>query len=712
MTMWWNCDAIFCGFWNNESNSFLYRGTLTLPTQWGLILVGFFTLFLKISSGYFWSSIKFGLHQANASGKPQNDLHHQVQLVLRNAESESSVISQIAKVLWVHRADKAKAFGKSVGLIAFAGLYALGFALMSGLSSRLIAAPDSSVLNVSKNCGWFQEPSFGNSSSIGGGIFDSANAISVMARNVVRRSASYSRSCYGHFGDKATSCETFVRQTLPYTLSKNLPCPFSEGACNGSTMSLDTGYLRSDTHLGINTRPHNALFIRKALTCVPIAGEKYTDGWRQMSPTAATAQGLPLTALQKGYSFGQTKGSFGSVNSFNYTITLDDVHWKFGKQPYGLKWNNAILDLPPIPAWFSFTPIPDLQSPAADMMMIGLTNRNDFASAVNDPWFAAENCSIVPDALVASTCRAENPISFLSCQEQYQFCRPDPKSPSSKTPNPDSCTALTGLFRLYPDIFLAKGSYWNGTMLDNLNPAQSALYKLLGKILSSSQLHFQLGYVGLENLIAQDSAWDGGFGFSLSASLPPDQWETEVINWMNVSLSNTQRGAITFSRPSDFDIGLGSGTSLRYMEAPTEPALRSLCDQVKVRSTTHTSFSVAAMGIIIALGLLCIVADFFVVRSLTAAVQRRMKRGLHGRREWASGSAFQLQRMAAEGRGVRPWSGVEEDVPKLEDPGRLFDLTEGELSVVTKSGSDSDQSKSGVQHRALNKQPTHQEEEV
>lgn len=301
-------------------------------------MVGFFTLFIKLSSGYLWSTITFAIHQANASGKPRDDANHQLQLVLRNTESETTLISQLTKIMWVHRSRRVKVYGKAIGLVLLAGLYTLVFAFASGLSSRIIAAHDSSVLSVSNNCGWFQEPTLGTSSSIsGGGMFESANAISVMARNVFRRSASYSRSCYGRFGDNSTACEGYIRPTLPYTVSRGLPCPFSDNACNGTAISLDTGHLRSDTHLGINTRPQDALSVRKVFTCVPLAGERYTNGWQQIPPALAAAQGLPSTAQLKGYSFGPTKSIFGSFNALNYTATMDDIHWKFGKQPYSLK---------------------------------------------------------------------------------------------------------------------------------------------------------------------------------------------------------------------------------------------------------------------------------------------------------------------------------------------------------------------------------------
>jgi hypothetical protein len=369
------------------------------------------------------------------------------------------------------------------------------------------------------------------------------------------------------------------------------------------------------------------------------------------------------------------------------------------------RWTNAILNLPPIPAWFPFTPIVDVQNTTADTTIIGLTNRNDFGTAIKDPWFTADNCTAAPGALVPTTCRASNPLSFLGCQEQYQFCKEDPLSSVSSS-NSKSCTPLTGLYVLFPDVFLAKGLRWNGTTLSNLNPTQSALYYFLAKILSSSQLHFQLGFIGHENLIAQDSLWDGGFGFSLSANLPTNHWETEVMNWMNVSLSNTQRGTVTYSRPSEFDVG-GGVSSLQYMEHPQETELRNLCDKVKLRSATHTSFSVLAMAVTITAGILCILSNF-VLRKMVSCLQHRTGQGLYKSQEWIDSSAFQLQRMAAEGRGIGPWKGKEEDVPQLIERGHLFSLAESrQYENIERNVEQVDKNKSGIRYRALSKEITH-----
>lgn len=364
------------------------------------------------------------------------------------------------------------------------------------------------------------------------------------------------------------------------------------------------------------------------------------------------------------------------------------------------RWTNDILDLPPIPAWFPFTPIPDVQNTTGDTIIIGLTNRNDFASPIADPWFAAENCSTVSGSLISTTCRAANPLSFLGCQEQYQFCKTETGFTA------DSCTPLTGLYRLFPEVFLAKGSPWNGTMLANMNPTQSALYYFLAKVLSSSQLHFQLGFIGHENLVAQDSLWDGGFGFSLSANLPSNQWETEVMNWMNVSLSNSQRGTVTYSRPSEFDIG-GGVSSLEYMEHPQETELRRLCEQVKVRSATHTSFSVLAMAVTIALGVLFILSDF-VARRVVFFFQRRTGHGNDKHQQWTDSSAFQLQRMAAEGAGIGPWRGTKDDVPTLVNSRLLFSLTGQQRTRDIDEVSDRVSLEvAGIRYRALDKGVTH-----
>ncbi|KAH6620540.1 hypothetical protein C7974DRAFT_378566 [Boeremia exigua] len=672
MVMWWECDAVYCGFWNNEGNSFVHRGTLTLPNQWGLILGSFFTFFIAVASSYLWGTISFTIHQLNASSSPQDDSYHQLQVILRNTESQGSFMNQLSRLVWVHRDSRTKSYTKSIILILFAAVFQLGLSIAGVFSTRIVAAPDTSVLSVSSHCGWFEELTVKNSSAInfldyfsvsGIEFHEYVNAATVMMRTVLRKNAAYSRSCYERSGDNSTVCGNLVRPTLPYTITRDVACPFEQRACNGAGFSLDTGLLRSDTDLGLNTRPEDALSIRKVLTCAPLAGENYTVGWQPLPPEIAANMDLPGGTQVKSYEFGSYLKDTSGTNS---TFVVDELDWKRGKQPYGIGLANSILDLPYNPVYVQFTPIPDILNTSADFTVVELTNRMDYAVALEDPWFRADNCTETPGQLPPVLCTASNPASFLGCQEQYQFCKPGPTPPE-----PESCTPLTGLFKLFPDLFLNQGALWNGTSLPNLTPAQTAVHYLLGKTLASSQLHWQLVFIGHENLIAQDFLWDGGFGFDMSATLPPNQWHTEVMNWMNTSLATIQRGIPAYARHSPHD--LGSPDALARITAPADAALQSLCTKVRVHSAAHTSFSLVAMAAVLVAGAACILSDL-VAHKLFGCVQRRSGHGVYKSREWDCSSALQLQRLAAEGRGVGPWEGRDGEVPRLVERGRRFRL--------------------------------------
>jgi hypothetical protein len=142
-----------------------------------------------------------------------------------------------------------------------------------------------------------------------------------------------------------------VQPALPYTINRNVSCPFSENACNGTAISLDTGRLRSDTHLGVNTRPEDALSVRKVLTCVPLAGEKYATDWQQIIPDIAFSTGLPLDTKVKSYAFGPRSISLGAhVGGLNYTAAMDEIRWRKGVQPYSLQSVHTFFLLLPFDA--------------------------------------------------------------------------------------------------------------------------------------------------------------------------------------------------------------------------------------------------------------------------------------------------------------------------------------------------------------------------
>ncbi|KAF2790202.1 hypothetical protein K505DRAFT_251716 [Melanomma pulvis-pyrius CBS 109.77] len=641
------CDVVRCGFWIDWSKGSVNGSTLTLPSQWALIMSGFLALFVKLVGGYLWETICFVIHQTKASLKSHDDIHHQTQLILRNTEHESTFIWKLIKVGLAHKGARLEASRRSFLLVILALVHGLGIWAAGGLSSRFIAGSDE-VQTISTTCGWMQEPSFDN---VTDKVWDAANALVVMARYRYQKSASYSRSCYGESGRDSTTCRTYLQPSLPYSVNFSSPCPFDEKICNGPAITLDTGFLRSDQHLGINTLPEDSISLRKKLICAPLAGEKYTDGW--MPPGNHSYDKSPW----KGYKFGRFLENTGP---WNYTFALSRAWLATGDQPYNLMWATAFLNYHGDQST-PFDPIPELQSSDSDTIVISLANRILYRTAVSDPWFNAQNCTYAiydnsTGGNIPNGCASTNALSFLGCQERYQFC----------TYNQATCTPFTGLYSISSAADLSP----------SLTATQKAVFQLYWKLAWATQLNFQLGFIGRENLAALDYLWDGGFGFDISATLPADHWHREVRNWMNTTLAAAQLLTLSFARAPEFDVGPGLST-LKYVVPPSSAAEVMLCSKMKARSRQHTSFSVLGLFALLGIGLLLIVVNLMLPKAV-AGIQSRMGRGLHKRLEWIESSGFQLQRMAAEGRGIGPWEGRDQDVPRLLGE-RGFSLTEGSL---------------------------------
>ncbi|KAF1994599.1 hypothetical protein P154DRAFT_501603 [Amniculicola lignicola CBS 123094] len=323
-----------------------------------------------------------------------------------------------------------------------------------------------------------------------------------------------------------------------------------------------------------------------------------------------------------------------------------------------------MLDLPADVTGRAFKPIPALASSTSDVILLALTNRNYYRKPVLDAWFNATNCTTSTQDIIPTNCEATEPYSWLSCKEQYQMCLNDGTT----------CSPMTGLYSLDPDREGIKDEEKFGGL--KLNAIQKPLYTLLWKALWVAQLNYQLGFVGRENLVASEYLWDGGFNFGISANLPENHWHTEIGNWMNTSLAMMQRTTLSFARPIEQSAGPDI-SNVEYFIRPTDSEGSQLCKKMMGKSTAHTSFSVLGLGLAIGVVILVILVNI-VLPKLVSYIQKRSGKGLHRRLEWTETSAFQLQRMAAEGRGVGPWVARDDDVPMLKG-GQMFNLTGASL---------------------------------
>jgi len=307
-----------------------YRSTLTLPTQWALILIAFLALFVRLAGSYLWSIICFAIHQSKASPALHDDTHHQTQMVLRNTDSEASLAWKLVKVGFAHQGTRTRAYSSTMWLITLAIMHASIISVMGGLSSRLIAGSDE-VQTIPGKCGWMKEiplTTFHDKES-----FATFSALTVMARYGYRRSANYARSCYGQTSDNSSySCQIYTQSRLPYDTKIADGCVFDEKICNGSTITFDTGALRSDSDLGINTQPEDAITMRKSLSCTPLNGQKYSTGW--VLPGMLDPSLKNETNKVQCFRFGS---GLGSNIPQNITDCVSANSLVYGDVPYGIE---------------------------------------------------------------------------------------------------------------------------------------------------------------------------------------------------------------------------------------------------------------------------------------------------------------------------------------------------------------------------------------
>lgn len=295
---------------------------------------------------------------------------------------------------------------------------------------------------------------------------------------------------------------------------------------------------------------------------------------------------------------------------------------------------------------------------------MGLQNVAYYIAEVRDPWFQAVKSGVDPNygALYYST----NPLSFLSCIEQYQIC------------TKHDCTALTGLYDMKKSDLPSLKK----------NSLQNATYDLLWNAIRGAQIRYTNQVLGRSILLANDNLW--GYVKWISAPLPDKQWQSEAINMHNISMAALQRRVVEYASPTDFQVRPGT-SSLSNISPPDTEAARSLCSKIKIRTAAYTSFSVLGISLIISLTIFLVALNMSLV-TIVDKVKKRWTREEYKSLEWTETGAFQLHRMASEGRGIGPWGGKKGDIPKTEKPGLSFSLTG--LSITDVSGG-KDEKKSG-----------------
>lgn len=270
----------------------------------------------------------------------------------------------------------------------------------------------------------------------------------------------------------------------------------------------------------------------------------------------------------------------------------------------------------------TFDPIPDLHVNDSDIHLIGLRNSATFMAKVNDPWFSATFPKPGTDPIQYL---ASNVLSFVGCTIQYQFC------------TTSDCSPLTGFYGITDD----------STLSPALSSTQQAIFSLLRKAMWATKLDYAIKILGKEMLLANDYIWDRGFQ---SSPLAETHWQSEMLNFHNLSLSLLQRRVVEFASPQDIQVQPGV-SALAYIVRPSNPELLSLCNSIKIRTTSYLNFSVLGLALTLTTGSLIVIFDFFLL-PIVGNLQNNSVTSLYRRREWTGTSTLQLFRIACEGHGI------------------------------------------------------------
>lgn len=222
----------------------------------------------------FWRIICLVFHFSFSSRTPQDAVHHQRQALLRNTFSAEGGILNFAGLLWAWRTVPTRSSSRLLPMFFLALVCTACFAVAGGFSSRVSDGIGSEVLLRGDGCGYLSIV------NIDADALTSVNLIRRSQSKAVADQANYARQCYSNESSAALNCGTFVRKELLSLASINTqaPCPFGNDMCvsKDANIVLDSGYLDSNDHMGLNTPSDQRYQARFVLSCAPLKTEGYT----------------------------------------------------------------------------------------------------------------------------------------------------------------------------------------------------------------------------------------------------------------------------------------------------------------------------------------------------------------------------------------------------------------------------------------------------
>ncbi|KAI1743530.1 hypothetical protein F4680DRAFT_347287 [Xylaria scruposa] len=609
---------VYTGMWTDWSKGNQVLGsTITITSSASTLLTAFLALYVSLAVSYLWLLIAYGIHRARyavSTGKCRAIIRQQ-EVILKAGLSPTSTSVRLIKLYWAYR-SKTLAWHESWLLIAIAVLCAVSSAAAGIFSSRII---DSSIgINVllrSPQCGFF------NPASVN--FFDIDDP-AVVAQNrayqeILSIATTYSRSCYNSTSDNG-QCGTFSSATIPWRTDWEANCPFGD-MCIGPAMSLDTGFINSNTILGLNSPMKDQIGLRKITTCAPIVQEGFT------TQEPAALPGDHFVTYHYGAAARENTTWRTSVEAANTTKSYTIAEQSY----YSGAWAN-------ISGWI---PDPEFNNTHGDGTLFFLSSNNlAFTEPCDDPVFSAH----IPSTYLNSTVYLEDNISgVLGCLEQVQWCNP----------TNTTCSIVGGLGDVYVQV----------TEELPLNKMQVAIADMITFIFNRyAGISSKAGH-NPPDLVASES-----LSRNVQLPLPRNQWQIEIQDWHATTLSLIQYGILQWM------IGPSDSTLQKYVQPPPTPEQQALCRRQRVHiSQGFANVSSFGLFLTVSVGAVVILLAVF-LDSMVACTIRLTKGNQECHRAWKLSDVLHLQRLAYSKQCLSKWVATEEDIPLVEGNGFLEPL--------------------------------------
>ncbi|KAF2265455.1 hypothetical protein CC78DRAFT_515110 [Lojkania enalia] len=648
--------AVHLGFWTNWSHGRIQGATITLSRQNGGFLIAFLALFVGLVGKSFWRLACFSLHRYFSSSDPQDGLYHQRQAILRNCGAAQDGAWQLLMSLlaWKSGQRAARPIARLLPLMFVAIFISVAFTIASIFSAYVTTDTLNEVLLKGDNCGLLDSMKPQNMTK---------NLILLQPYNARRASEflNYGLQCYTN-SSNTDGCNLYIKRQLPLKSSRNATCPFGDDICKlgNDNLLMDTGYLDSLRDFGINTGSDKRFQMRFVQQCAPIKTEGYTEEFNdtQFGPVTRYFYGAKSYTAPKGQNNGtQWTYEIATNNSFiptDGTRSSDTSRYEYalGMSQHQATYNETLLRN-------KWQPIPALYRTDADVSVVYLSAPQiRFSSPVDDPLFSAhKNISDIvnlDDGSMYASYLQDDPLTAMACTIQMQYCNPN-------RPEGSRCEPLRGLSDPRKSAAV-KELFGTGEHFDIIKHVENMWVPNTFTITSI------VGFIGASALRARY-----GLSYGYQGPLPDNQWQIEAEHWFKGTLASLQDAFVTGANGPPAEL-------YDFLDPPAanETVARTLCANQKIVSTKFSSFNILGVCLILVLGSLVVVLDWWLEPVVAWWLRRRFRKNpgkreycdggrevhpLYSTLEWSHMSTLQLQRLAHEAAGYGIWSSCDSDTP-------------------------------------------------